>query len=129
MKFHTTESCFPGDVHVRGDELVFNYVDQKALDSDAATTEAFRKLKAAASSAGEVLLSGFAPETLGEQLQGAGLLLLEDLNGIQMLDKFDGAGTNGLRSAPDAHIAHAKVAAAQIRCPSQHATQPRQLSR
>lgn len=93
-----------------GSELVFNYVDQKALDSDATTTEAFRKLKADASSAGEALLSGFDPEMLGEQLQGAGLLLLEDLNGNQMLDKFDAAGTNGLLPAPDAHIAHAKVA-------------------
>lgn len=94
-----------------GSELVFNYVDQKVLHPDAATAEAFRKLKADASSAGEALLSGFDPETLGAQLQGAGLLLLEDLNGNQMLDKFDGAGSNGLVPAPDAHIVHAKVAA------------------
>lgn len=61
-----------------GSELVFNYVDQRVLDPDAATAEAFRKLKADASSAGEALLSGFDPEMLGEQLQGAGLMLLED---------------------------------------------------
>ena len=94
-----------------GSELVFNYMDQKVLHPDAATTEAFRKLKADASSAGEALLSGFDPKTLGAQLQGTGLWLLEDLNGIQVTDRFDGSGTNGLLSAPDAHIAHAKVAA------------------
>ena len=93
-----------------GSDLVFNYVDQSVLDSNAAAPEAFRKLKAAVSSAGEAFLSGFDPKVLAEQLQGVGLLLIEDLNGNQMLDKFDAAGSNGLLAASGAHIAHAKVA-------------------
>ena len=65
----------------------------------------------ALSSAGEAFLSGFDPAMVGEQLQAAGLLLLEDLNGDQAVARYDAPGLNGLRSAAAAHIAHARVAA------------------
>lgn len=93
-----------------GSELVFTYVDQKVLDPDAVVTEAFHKQKAAVSSAGEPFLSGFDPHMLGEQLRAEGLLLLEDLNGIQAVAKYDASGVNGLRTAGTWHIAHARVA-------------------
>ena len=98
-------SCAPA-----GSELVFNYIDQRVLDPGALVTEAFRKLKMEVSSAGEAFLSGFDPETLGEQLRAAGLLLLEDLNGEQAVARYDRSGVNGLRPAAAAHIAHARVA-------------------
>lgn len=92
-----------------GSELVFNYVDQRILDPGTLVSEAFRKLKTEVSLAGEAFLSGFDPEMLGEQLQAAGLLLLEDLNGDQTVARYDASGVNGLRSAVAAHIAHARV--------------------
>ena len=94
-----------------GSELVFNYVDQQALDPGTVVGEAFSRLKSEVSSAGEAFLSGFDPAVVGEQLRTAGLLLLEDLNGAQAVARYDASGLNGLRSAAFAHIAHARVAA------------------
>jgi len=102
--FREIASCAPA-----GSELVFNYVDQRVLDPDALVAEAFRKLKADVSSAGEAFLSGFDPEMLGEQLRAAGLSLLEDLNGDQAVARYDASNVNDLRSAAAAHIAHARV--------------------
>lgn len=99
-------SCAPA-----GSELVFNYVDQRVFEPDASVDESFRKLTANVAAAGEAFLSGFDPAVLGEQLQAAGLLLLEDLNGDQALARYDASGSNGLRSASAAHIAHARVLA------------------
>jgi methyltransferase (TIGR00027 family) len=94
-----------------GSELVFNYVDQDSLKPGTLVAEAFSKLKSEVSSAGEAFLSGFDPAELREQLQAAGLLLLEDLNGDQAVARYDASGLNGLRSAAAAHIARARVAA------------------
>ena len=90
-------------------ELVFTYVDEIIFNSTYADTESFRKLKDAVSSSGEAFLSGFNPSTVREQLQCAGLLLLEDLNGEQMVSRYDKDGVNGLQSNSAAHIAHARV--------------------
>jgi methyltransferase (TIGR00027 family) len=97
-------SCAP-----EGSELVFTYVDQVAFDPDHAATESFRKLGAEVSSVGEAFLSGFDPGAIGGQLLGVGLRLLEDLNGEQMVQRYDPAGVNRLRSNLAAHIAHARV--------------------
>jgi methyltransferase (TIGR00027 family) len=94
-----------------GSELVFNYVDQRVFDPGVPMAEAFRKLKAEVSSAGEAFLSGFDPETLREQLRTTGLLLLEDLDGHQAVARYDASGLNGLRSSAASHIAHVRVAA------------------
>lgn len=97
-------SCAPN-----GSELVFTYLDDAVFGSAYSGTDAFRELKRAVSSAGEAFLSGFDPGALGEQLQGVGLQLLEDLNGDQMVARYDGAGANGLQSNGAAHIAHTRV--------------------
>ncbi|MBS0337947.1 MAG: class I SAM-dependent methyltransferase [Proteobacteria bacterium] len=97
-------SCAPG-----GSELVFTYVDQVVFGAGYTGTEAFRDLKSSAASAGEAFLSGFDPGALREQLHGVDLQLLEDLNGEQMVARYDQAGKNGLRSNAVAHIAHARV--------------------
>lgn len=97
-------SCAP-----KGSELVFNYLDDAVFGSAYAGTDAFRELKSTVSLAGEAFLSGFDPGAIGEQLQSVGLQLLEDLNGDQMVARYDGAGVNGLQSNGAAHIAHTRV--------------------
>lgn len=92
-----------------GSELVFNYLDQRILEPGALVGEAFRQLKAAVTSAGEAFLSGFHPDMLGEQLRGAGFLLLEDLKGDQAVARYDASGMNGLRSSAATHLAQARV--------------------
>jgi methyltransferase (TIGR00027 family) len=97
-------SCAPG-----GSELVFTYVDQVVFGAGYTGTESFRNLKSAVSSAGEAFLSGFDPGAIREQLLSVDLQLLEDLNGDQMVARYDQSGANGLRSNAAAHIAHARV--------------------
>lgn len=101
-----------------GSELVFNYVDQGIFDPSVRVPEAFSKLKAEVSSAGEAFVSGFDPETIADQLRLAGLVLLEDLNGDQAVARYDAFGVNSLRSNAASHIVHARVTApAQLREP------------
>ena len=97
-------SCAPN-----GSELVFTYVDDAVFGSAYSGTESFRKLENAVSSSGEAFLSGFDPGAIREQLQDVGLQLLEDLNGDQMVARYDEAGANGLQSNAAAHIAHTRV--------------------
>ncbi|MBS0508878.1 MAG: class I SAM-dependent methyltransferase, partial [Proteobacteria bacterium] len=97
-------SCAPN-----GSELVFTYVDEAVFDSAYSNSESFRALKSAVSSAGEPFLSGFDPVNVREQLQSVDLQLLEDLNGDQMVARYDEAGANGLQSNAAAHIAHTRV--------------------
>jgi len=97
-------SCAPS-----GSELVFTYVDQVVFGAGYAGTESFSHLKSAVSSAGEAFLSGFDPGEVREQLLSVGLQLLEDLNGDQMVERYDQSGVNGLHSNAAAHIAHALV--------------------
>jgi O-methyltransferase involved in polyketide biosynthesis len=97
-------SCAPS-----GSELVFTYVDQVVFDAGYTGTESFRNLKAAVSSVGESFLSGFDPGALREQLLRVDLQLLEDLDGDQMVARYDRSGVNGLHSNAAAHIAHARV--------------------
>jgi methyltransferase (TIGR00027 family) len=92
-----------------GSELVFTYIDEAVFGAAYADNEAFSKLKTAVSASGEAFLSGFDPRTIGEELQEAGLELLEDLNGDQMVARYDPDGVNGLQSNSLAHIAHVRV--------------------
>jgi methyltransferase (TIGR00027 family) len=97
-------SCAPN-----GSELVFTYVDDAMFGSAYSGTESFRALRSAVASAGEAFLSGFDPGAIREQLHGVGLQLLEDLDGDQMVARYDEAGANGLQSNAAAHIAHTSV--------------------
>ena len=94
-----------------GSELVFTYVDQAVFGAAYASDESFRNLRSAVSSVGEAFLSGFDPGAIEEQLLGVDLQLLEDLNGDQMVARYDQAGANGLHSNSAAHIARARVLA------------------
>lgn len=104
-------------------ELVFTYLDEAALGPGHAADEAFHRLKAEVSAAGETFLSGFDPHTLHDLLSATGLLLLEDLDGHQAVARYDPAGLNALRSAAAAHIVHARA-----RVPSAAVEQAKSIS-
>ncbi len=91
-----------------GSELVFTYVDEAALDPGYDASPAFRQLQGQVSAVGESFLSGFDPRTLPALLQEAGLVLLEDVNGVSLETRYDPAGRNGLQAAQEAHVAHAR---------------------
>ena len=93
-----------------GSELVFTYVDELVFDPAYVATGAFRDLRQNVAAAGEAFLSGFNPASLKAQLRDTGFELLEDLNGDEMVARYDSASVNGLRSDPAAHIVHARVA-------------------
>jgi|APFre7841882630_1041343.scaffolds.fasta_scaffold30751_2 methyltransferase (TIGR00027 family) len=90
-------------------ELVFSYLDEAVLMS-ATPSGGFRKLQASVASVGEPFLSGFDPAALGDELRQVGLTLIEDVNGEELVERYDSAGTNGLRCASTSHIAWARVA-------------------
>jgi O-methyltransferase involved in polyketide biosynthesis len=91
-----------------GSELVVTYVDEAALDPGHAASPAFRQLQGQVSAVGESFVSGFDPHTLPALLQGAGLALLEDVDGVALEARHDPAGLNRLRAAAEAHVAHVR---------------------
>ena len=92
-----------------GSELVFSYVDQAVFEPSYNAPQSFQELRSRVASTGESFQSGFAPRTLATELRKAGLLLLKDMDGDQLLSRYDSAGRNGLQSAAAAHIAHTRV--------------------
>ena len=92
-----------------GSELVFTYLDEAIFDPAYAGGEGFRELKEQVAAVGEAFLSGFDPKALAGLLQAAGLELVEDVSGPQMVARYDAAGANGLQAKPEAHIARARV--------------------
>lgn len=97
-----SDNCPPGS------ELVFSYVDEAVFASDYANRE-FDALRQQVAAHGEPFVSGFDPAAVGELLNRCGFELLEDLNGNEMVARYDAKEINGLRSNPAARIAHARV--------------------
>lgn len=93
----------------RSSELVFNYVDEAVFGSDDPAHAGFRELQRLAAGIGEAFLSGFGPATLPGLLRDAGFELLEDLDGPELLQRYDPEGVNGLQAHAGGHIAHARV--------------------
>lgn len=91
-----------------GSELVFTCVDEAALDPSHAVSPAFRQLQAQVAAVGEAFLSGFDPKTLPALLRDLGLSLLEDVNGEDLVARYDPAGLNALQGAAEAHVVHAR---------------------
>ncbi len=89
-----------------GSELSFTYLDGRALDSDR-DTPGFAAMRARVAAIGEPFLSGFDPQELGAILQGVGLELVEDWNGLELAGLYDRA--HSLRSSPASHTALARV--------------------
>jgi methyltransferase (TIGR00027 family) len=93
-----------------GSQLVFSYTDQKMFESAGATDAAqYEELKQAVKALGEPFVSGFHPAELAQDISALGLALEEDLNDIQLVERYDPAGKNGLKPAGRSHIARVRV--------------------
>lgn len=90
-------------------ELVISYIDQAVLEPAGPADDNINKLRADVSSVGEAILSGFDPVTLQELLRENGWGLVEDLDGLQALARYDAAGRNKLQPSASAHLAHARA--------------------
>lgn len=91
-----------------GSELVFTYLDD-ALFRQERVPETFRDLQRAVSSVGEPFVSGFDPAHLAAYLGAIGFELEEDLEDIELLERYDRAGTNALKTVPRSRIARARI--------------------
>lgn len=92
-----------------GSELVFDFIDQRALDSppsDADTTRA----RAQFASVSEAWVSGFRPSELGQDLRAIGLELLEDLSPDDLRKRYCIGREDELAPALSHHLARARVA-------------------
>lgn len=93
-----------------GSELVFSYVDQQVFSAEAAAAPAaFVDMQKQVAAVGEPFVSGFDPATLKENLRSVGLELREDLDDIQLIERYDSDGVNGLQSAALSRIARAEI--------------------
>jgi methyltransferase (TIGR00027 family) len=100
-------SCAPG-----GSELVFTYFDERLFRVQ---SESFRDMEKKVAAMGEPFLSGFNPGSLARDLEGCGLLLLEDLNGSEIAAKYHRMGENDLGQSALSHIALARINAGNPR--------------
>ena len=93
-----------------GSELVFTYIDQVAFASGSESApEEFKQVQASVAAVGEPFKSGFDPSSLGQNLHSAGLRLDEDLHDIELIERYDSQGANGLESSVLSRIARASV--------------------
>lgn len=95
-----------------GSELVFSYLDQAMFS--APPTEAgatFMDMQGQVAAQGEPFVSGFDPESLGNNLEKLGLRLEEDLSDIDLIERYDPSGINGLVSVHHSRIARVRLAA------------------
>jgi len=92
-----------------GSELVFTYIDQSMFSAPVTAENAsFKDMQGQVSSQGEPFVSGFDPESLGRNLESAGLRLEEDLSDLDLIARYDPGGVNGLVSVHQSRIARAK---------------------
>ncbi|WP_395701552.1 class I SAM-dependent methyltransferase [Aquabacterium sp.] len=92
-----------------GGDLVFSYVDEALLRADHPAAEDFRQMQRTVASMGEAFQCGFDPQEMPALLQEAGLQLLEDLSGTQLLARYDPQGRSGLAAAGAARLVHARI--------------------
>ncbi|HEY2586111.1 MAG TPA: class I SAM-dependent methyltransferase [Tepidisphaeraceae bacterium] len=100
------------EVTAAGSELVFTYVEQRALDSP---TPVMEKALAGVSAIGEPWLSGFDSATLSEQLRKLGLTCVEDLGGRELHRRYCAGRTDGLTPGRAGRMARARTVGAADR--------------
>ena len=92
-----------------GSELVFTYIDQQALEGRrSAMVEKMRVIRA---TLGEPWLSGFNPATLANELKALGSLLVEDLGGLELRERYCAGQTHGLSPGASGHVARVRIIA------------------
>jgi methyltransferase (TIGR00027 family) len=89
-----------------GSELIFTYIEQRALESD---SPAMRRALAYAAAIGEPWLSGFDPATLPADLHALGLTLVEDLAPADLHRLYLTNRTDALTPGRAGRIARARV--------------------
>jgi methyltransferase (TIGR00027 family) len=98
------------DCSAAGSELVFSYIDQKLFEAQGAEEASlFADLVQVVSAVGEPFISGFHPAHLADDIRHLGLVLVEDLNDFQLLERYDPEDVNGLKPADRSHIARVLV--------------------
>lgn len=75
------------DCCVPGSAVVFTYTDELAL-IPGSQSAAYERMKRNAAAMGEPFLSGFQPNQLAATLAGVGFALSEDLNGLQLSERY-----------------------------------------
>jgi methyltransferase (TIGR00027 family) len=99
-----------------GSQLVFSYTDQRMFESGGSTDAAqYEELKQAVKALGEPFVSGFHPAELAQDISALGLVLEEDLSDIQLIERYDPTGKNGLKPAGRSHIARVRVPGALLK--------------
>jgi methyltransferase (TIGR00027 family) len=94
----------------RGSELVFTYVDQRELDPDQGSSD-LQRVRATVKAMNEPWVSGFYPTELAGVLDGLGLVLVEDLGGVGLHDRYCRGRADNLSSPASFHVALARVSA------------------
>jgi methyltransferase (TIGR00027 family) len=94
----------------RGSLVVFTYTDEKVFDPRTGS-EGFRRLRANAEKLGEPFITGFRPAEMATYLDSLGLELLEDLDGVQLAQRYANKSATLRVMAPDSHVVLARGAA------------------
>jgi methyltransferase (TIGR00027 family) len=89
-----------------GSEVVFTYIEQRALESN---SPAMQRARAVAAAVGEPWICGFDSTTLPAELRACGMELLEDLGGEALHTRYCAPRTDGLTVGKAGRIARARV--------------------
>jgi len=88
-------------------EVVFTYIDQRALEEGGSDT--MGRMRAARAAENEPWVSGFDPTTLADDVRALGLELVEDLGSSGLRERYLAERTDGLLLGGAGHIARARV--------------------
>lgn len=95
-----------------GSELVFTYMDQRLFVTDESrpdTDSDYAETDKLVASVGESFVSGFDPAALAQNLESVGLKLEEDLDPIELVDRYENEGSSGLQGTSRSRIARARI--------------------
>ena len=96
-----------GNFAAAGSQLVFTYIEERALHSSSPIME---RARAYAAAIGEPWISGFDSATLPIELRELGLEIIEDLGGQELRARYCADRTDGFTPGKAGRIALAKVA-------------------
>jgi O-methyltransferase involved in polyketide biosynthesis len=88
-------------------EVVFTYIDQRALEEGGSDT--MGRMRAARAAENEPWVSGFNPTTLADDVRALGLELVEDIGSSGLSERYLAERTDGLLLGGAGHIARARV--------------------
>jgi methyltransferase (TIGR00027 family) len=92
-----------------GSEVVFTYIDQRALKSG--RSRVLERVRSSPARLGEPWISGFDPAALADDLRAVGLELIEDLGSHRLRERYCAGRTDGLAPGTAGHVARARVVA------------------